>query len=192
MARGAEVFSIIGGSKFEWNSFSGFEVQPSAAVVWTPTKEQTLWATISRAVRTPTRLDEDVVFYNATTGDPYAIGNKNFDSEVVVAYELGYRIKPTPQLSFDLAGYYNDYDNLRSVEPQLDGPLIIDNLLKAQTYGGTISGRWQATDWWRVDGSLSLFHINVDQNESNDVNHGRGEGNDPAAIICARSEALCR
>lgn len=182
-----EIFSIIGGSKFEWNSFSGFEVQPSGRFLWTPTKTQTVWGAISRAVRTPTRLDEDVVFYNAVTGTPFLIGNKSFDSEVLVAYELGYRVKATPQLSFDLAGYYNDYDNLRSVEVRDDGLLVIDNLLKAQSYGATLSSRWQATDWWRIDGSVSLFHLDVVRGNSTDVNHGRGEGNDPEASFVIHS-----
>jgi iron complex outermembrane receptor protein len=182
-----DLFSLIGGSKFEWNSFSGFEVQPSGRFLWTPTKEQTIWGAISRAVRTPTRLDEDVIFFNTVTGAPFVLGNKNFDPEVVIAYELGYRLKPTPQISFDVAGYYNDYDNLRSVEPRPDGTLVIENLLKAQTYGGTLSTRWQVTDWWRLDGSVSLFHLNVDQSNSQDVNHGRGEGNDPETSFIIHS-----
>ncbi len=46
-------FAIAIGSKFEYNTFSQFEIQPSGRFVWTPGGEQTIWGAISRAVRTP-------------------------------------------------------------------------------------------------------------------------------------------
>ena len=76
-----------------------------------------LWGAISRAVRTPTRIDQNLVAPNPAFASPFLVANPDFESETLVAYELGYRIKATSDLSFDLAGYYNDYDNLRSVEP---------------------------------------------------------------------------
>jgi len=87
-------FSLIAGSKFEYNSFSGFEIQPTGRFVWNPTPGQTFWGAISRAVRTPTRIDQDLVSPNPSTGaPPVLLGNKDFESETLVAYELGYRIK---------------------------------------------------------------------------------------------------
>jgi len=74
------------GAKFEHNDFSGFEVQPSGRIAWTPDTRQTLWAAISRAVRTPSRVDRGLVF---SRGPPYLIaGGRNFESEKLDAYEL--------------------------------------------------------------------------------------------------------
>jgi iron complex outermembrane receptor protein len=47
------------GSKFEHNEYTGFEVQPSGRLAWTPSTEHTVWAAVSRAVRTPSRIDRD-------------------------------------------------------------------------------------------------------------------------------------
>lgn len=47
------------GSKFEYNTFTDFEVQPSARLLWKPADEQTLWASVSRAVRTPSISELD-------------------------------------------------------------------------------------------------------------------------------------
>ncbi len=55
------------GSKFEHNDFTGFEVEPNIRFVGVISKNQSVWAAISRAVRTPAlteeglRLDEAVV-----------------------------------------------------------------------------------------------------------------------------------
>jgi iron complex outermembrane recepter protein len=175
-----DFFSITAGSKFEYNTFSGFEVQPTGRFTLLPGKGQTLWGAISRAVRTPTRIDQDFFVPNPATGAPTILTSSDkFDSEVLVAYELGYRIKPADQLSFDLAAYYNDYDNLRSIEPQPDGSFAIENLLRAHSYGGTLSARWQATDWWQWDGSVSLLQLTIDRAGSRDPTGGAGEANDP-------------
>src|SRR5207249_3093898 len=44
------------GSKLEHNDYSGFEIEPSARLAWTPDERQTLWAAFSRAVRSPSRI----------------------------------------------------------------------------------------------------------------------------------------
>ena len=52
---------LIAGSKFEHNPYTGFEYQPQVRAVWTPNKQNTLWAAASRAVRTPNRIDEGLL-----------------------------------------------------------------------------------------------------------------------------------
>src|SRR5438046_8236071 len=54
------------GSKFEHNDFTGFEVQPSGRLLWTPDEKQSLWASVSRAVRTPSRAEDDVTISQVT------------------------------------------------------------------------------------------------------------------------------
>ena len=180
---------LTGGSKLEWNSFSGFEIQPTGRFTWFPSKEQTFWGAISRAVRTPARLDQDLVSPNpAFGGAPVLLPNRDFQSETLLAYELGYRIKPTTNLSFDLAGYYNDYDSLRSVEALAGGKFKIENKLEGESYGASVATKWQIKDWWRVDGSISLFHVDIHPaSGGHDVNNGMAESNDPECSFIIHS-----
>jgi iron complex outermembrane receptor protein len=186
-----EKFSITAGSKFEYNSFSGFEVQPTGRLTWLPGGGQTVWGAISRAVRTPTRIDQDLVAPNPSTDVPPILGaNRDFESEVLIAYELGYRIKPANNLSFDFSAYYNDYDNIRSVEPQgpTGRPILLENKLRAKSFGGSAGVKWRITDWWRVDGWASLLQIDFDRTAGSvDPNPGRSEGNDPTWMFLAHS-----
>src|SRR5207245_8936806 len=52
--------SLTIGSKFLHNGYSGFEIQPTARLLWTPSSRQTVWAAVTRAVRTPSRVEEDL------------------------------------------------------------------------------------------------------------------------------------
>ena len=184
-------FSVIAGSKFEYNTFSGFEIQPSGRFLWNPAKEQTVWGAISRAVRTPTRIDQDLFAPNPRRrNEPILLGNPDFESEELVAYELGYRVQPSPMLSFDLSAFYNFYDNLRSIEPA--GPrrqLIFRNLVEGETYGATLALRWRATEWWTLDGKVTGLHVDLHRGPGSlDSANGASEGNDPDNMFVLRSE----
>ena len=83
------------GTKLENNSFSGFEVQPSGRLLWTPSKRQTVWAAVTRAVRTPSRVEDGFSFtalLNPTL-PLYVrlVGDAKFTPEQLLGYELGYR-----------------------------------------------------------------------------------------------------
>ena len=127
------------GTKLEHNHWTGFEVQPSVRLAWIPDDRRTLWAAISRAVRTPTRYDEDIVFYTAA-GQPLLSGSNAFVSEELLAYELGYRIQPRTGLTIDVATFYNVYDHLRSFEPAARRRRSPDfaNQLNAETWGAEL------------------------------------------------------
>ena len=49
------------GTKVEHNSYTGFEYQPSARLLWKPFDKQSLWGSVSRAVRVPSRMEQDAV-----------------------------------------------------------------------------------------------------------------------------------
>jgi iron complex outermembrane recepter protein len=168
------------GSKFEHNSFSGFEVQPSARIAWMPVRDHTLWAAVSRAVRSPSRIDTELFI---PSRPPFLIrgGGDRFDSETVIAYELGYRTELASRLGLSIATFYNDYDDIRSVEPIAGAPgqFIILNGLRAKTYGVELSLTWQPTDWWQLRGGYTYFRKRIHLGTSQDLNRGRGEGNDP-------------
>jgi iron complex outermembrane receptor protein len=170
------------GSKLEHNDYSGFEAEPSGRLAWTPSEKQTFWAAASRAVRAPSRIDNDLFFPGVP---PFVIGGgEGFRSEKLVALEAGYRIRPMERLTLSLAGYYNFYDDIRSLDPVGTNGTIVEYIIRngnrAKAGGVELSGTWQATDWWRLRGGYSYLqkHVTIKPGGS-DLNRGRAEGNDP-------------
>ena len=165
-------FSLTLGSKFEHNDFTGFEVQPSARVLWTPVERHAVWASVSRAVRTPSRAEDDVRINPPVPGVPLGseffptlTGNRNFESEELIAYEIGYRLQPVERLSVDLAVFYNDYDDLRSLEPVFPAaplsPTVAANGLKGETYGFEIANTIDLANNWRITGGYTYLQMQM-------------------------------
>lgn len=167
---------LTAGTKIEHNDFTGFEIQPSVGAVFKPTPKQTVWAAVSRSVRTPSVLEDSDVFAVqvggpiATPGGPYIprlVGTANPDSEVLWAYELGYRIQPAKRVNVDVALFYNDYDRLiafgatpsrfvpGSPEGTAEVPLV--NAQSGHTYGGEASVTVEPVDNWHLSASYSLL-----------------------------------
>jgi iron complex outermembrane receptor protein len=163
------------GARFEHNDYTGFEVQPNGRLLWTPGDRQTIWASISRAVRTPSEAEENIALTQVNSpGSPITIyGNRNFESEELMAYEIGYRVQPCTNLSLDLTAFYNVYHNLRSEEfgpsptqppTVLSFPLHLDNKLRGDTYGVEFAPAWQVTEWWRLQPAYTLLKMEIRQN----------------------------
>lgn len=149
-----DLLKVTIGSKFLHNVFTGFEIQPSARVAVTPNKQNTLWTSVSRAVRMPARFDADVV-----TSQGISFAPEGFKSENVIAYELGYRVRPKDNISFSFATFYNQYTHLRSLNAYSSTvtPVIIANNQRAESWGFEFSENYQATEWWRLRGGYSYF-----------------------------------
>jgi len=182
------------GTKVEHNDYTGFEFEPSARLQWNFVPNQMLWAAVSRAVRTPSRLDRDLY---EPTGLPAPVqslldGSTSFTSEDLIAYELGYRAKLGSQVSGSVSTYYNDYSNLRSTTPGPASsgslPIILQNNLEGQTYGMEVSGDYQMLDWWRWHAGYDYLqeHIHVKPGEV-DFTHGLNETADPGNQVFLRS-----
>jgi len=167
------------GTKIEHNDFTGVEVQPSARLVYKPAENQTLWAAVSRAVRTPSEADGKNAIAFATGAPiigpggglyvPIFFGNTQLESEVLWAYELGYRIQPTHRLSLDVTAFYNDYTRLAGqqatgfIPGAPVGTMTIQsfNTLRGESYGGEAVLTVAATDSWRLSASYSLLMMHV-------------------------------
>ena len=160
------------GAKFEHNSYTGFELQPTARLLWTPSAGTTFWAAVSRAVRTPSRIDSDLRLVVQVVDAPpitriEAFGNDSLEAEALVAYEVGYRVVPHDRFSLDVALYYHDYDRLRSVTrepPTLDGsvvvvPFTVGNDAYVHSYGGTASATVRASPRWRLRASYTYLKM---------------------------------
>lgn len=167
--------NLILGAKYEHNDFTGSEVQPSARLVWTPDPKHSIWSAVSRAVRTPSLVERNVSVDVAVIPGPGSNtilrvnGNPGFESEELTAYELGYRVQPRDDLSFDLATFFNDYSKLSTFEPGtpfLEGanvivPLAYDNKLHGYTWGGELSTQWIVRPDWRLHAGYSLLVMNL-------------------------------
>lgn len=181
------MLGLILGSKFEYHESVGLEIQPSARLALR-LRRSTFWASVSRAVRTPSRYDDDVRFPSPTR--PQLLGSHAFESESVMAYEFGYRAQYFSSLTSDVSFYFNDYDNLRSQERVGTAPVprVISNKLLAETYGVEVSLKWQPTRRWRVQGSYTYlaenFHLAIG---SKDPTRGSQEANDPKHTANLRS-----
>lgn len=140
------------GSKFLNNNFTGFEVMPNARLAYYPTRNQTIWASVSRAVRNPTRNDDGLRLMGG-----FQQGSTTYKSEDLIAYELGYRIKPTHQTSVDVATFYNDYTSLRTFESIGGGAFRIGNRGYGESYGFEISGKWQVANNWKLEASYDYL-----------------------------------
>lgn len=180
-----EKLKLILGSKFEKNDYTDYEVQPNARLLCTPSENQTVWGAISRAVRVPSRGQHDIralykgvlppnaLYPNSPMAFIQGQGKRDFDSEDLIAYELGYRVQPSDILYLDIAAFYNDYDNLASTEmgtpfsetsiasPHLAIPLFLKNKNSAETYGLELSAQWQAMKNWRLQMAYSYLEMNL-------------------------------
>jgi iron complex outermembrane receptor protein len=192
------------GSKFEHNDFTGFEIQPNARLLWTLTPNQSVWTAVSRAVRTPALTEEGLrlnsaVIPPATPTNPTPLpavisvfGSHQFQSEDLLAYELGYRVQLTRSLSADIATFYNRYSNLRTAEPgppSLEGsplptdvviPFIAENKMSGGTYGVELFADWKIAPKWRLLGSYSYLQMDIQKNsDSLDPTNDNPNGSSP-------------
>ena len=186
-----ELYLTIG-SKFSINNFTGFEFQPSARLAWTPNDKHTIWGAVSRAVRTPSRSGDSGRFNAAVAPGPSVAviqGQLDFESEDVLASEVGYRLRPHEKLFFDVATFVNVYRDGHSFEVEapfvnplgfVELPVVSRNRLDGETYGVEVATTWDVTDWWRVSGAFTWFQMNLRRDPiSTDPNVANVEGNDP-------------
>ncbi len=185
------------GSKFEHNGYSGFEVQPSIRLLWTPTARQAAWAGVTRAVRTPSRVETDYTTTSlvSATGPVFVrlIPDPAFVPEKLTAYQAGYRVQPAAPMFLSLASFYNRIDDVLSTEatpaftePAADPvrvviPVTFGNGLEGASYGAELSADVRPGARWRLTGSYSLLVIQLSKKPgSGDVSQERrNEGQSP-------------
>jgi iron complex outermembrane receptor protein len=158
------------GAKIEHNSYTGLEVQPNVRAAWTPDERQTLWAAVTRAVRTPSRCDHGCAI-NVAFPPPVVVqfrGNTAFRSESLIAYELGYRVQPRNRLFLDLAAFYHSYRHLEVIEPGAlelapvpTLPFNFVNKGRGNVYGAELAGRWDVSNQWRLSFSYATLQSHL-------------------------------
>jgi iron complex outermembrane receptor protein len=137
--------SVVAGVKLERSSFSGLEVLPNLRLAWSPAEDMMFWAAVSRAVRTPSRIDRDLMAANILAEAP------DFESEKLVAFEIGYRGQPSASSTLSVSAFYNRYDSLRTLA-FIGGiqPFQLANDMQGHSYGIEAWGTQQLLPWWRL------------------------------------------
>ncbi|MBW4053648.1 MAG: TonB-dependent receptor [Proteobacteria bacterium] len=181
--------ALIAGTKLQHNDYTGWEWQPSVRAQWTFAREESLWAAISRAVRTPSRVDRNL--YEPGPPRPLLLrGSPNFVSEKLLAYELGYRGEIGRRFGSSISTFYNLYHDLRSTSytPGSVLPLYFANNLEGDTYGLEFSGDYQATRNLSLNVGYDLLKENLHVAPGQiDINHALNETADPEHQFFLRS-----
>ena len=160
---------VTAGVKLQDNNFSGFDAQPTGRILWNPNPHQSFWAAVTRAVTTPSRIEEGFRLFGGqlSVNPPLFLvvsGNPAFQSEDLVGYEGGYRQLLSRKLYVDFDVFHNDYDNLQSFSlPTLIGndlTIFYENAIAGSTNGVEIAPTWRLTPWWNLSGSYSFVGVN--------------------------------
>ncbi len=149
------------GLKLEDGAYTGVLPLPSVRLSWKPNDATLLWAAVSRAIRAPTPFDRDIVETQGTAVVLTAL--QSFRSERLTAFEAGTRVTLSSQASLSVSGFYNDYDDLRSIDLAPPGtlPLHWGNGLEGHGYGFDAWADVRLADWWRMKPGYSLLIQNL-------------------------------
>ncbi len=168
------------GTKLEHNDYSGLEIQPSGRLLWTPHQRHSVWVAVSRAVRVPSRVENDVRLNLTVVPDEDGLlnlvsvfGSRHLTAENLLAFELGYRVQPSDRFFLDLATFYHTYGTLISAilespffessppPPHLVIPVQFINKGNAETYGVEVAAHWTVTDQLRLSAGYTWLKMQV-------------------------------
>ncbi len=175
--------SLQFGTKLLKTNYTGFQLQPTARLLWTPTEKQTFWAAFTHALRTPS--DAERAFYltgftgSFVGGLPFFArfnANPNFESEQMNGYEFGYRSLVRKSLYFDFAAFFNHYNDLFSEDitgsPFIETnpapthvllPAEFGNGLRGTTRGIEVAPEWRPFSFWRLAASYSFLQMEIEK-----------------------------
>jgi iron complex outermembrane receptor protein len=166
------------GIRLDYNSYRDLEWQPSFRLLYTPKPSQSAWAAFSRAVRTPNRVDRDVIFdrgVNVDYGVPVVVinhGSRLMRSEVAKTLEGGFRFQSGQRWSVDTSVFRSAYGRLRAIESGVPEPLVtasgfflqvplkMTNSGAGRSYGGEAWATVQLRSGWRLIPSYSYVRDN--------------------------------
>jgi len=170
--------SLTVGTKVEHNTFTGFEFEPSAQLVWDVRDGQAVWISGGRAIREPARIDRSLDVDLSVTplpGGTFALlkilGDRKVQAEELRDVEGGYRTRLNDRISLDFDAFLSFYANLATQEPgasysvmepgppHIVIPLVTANMGQGHTYGGEAFANFSASRQWRLSAGYSLLHM---------------------------------
>lgn len=177
------------GLKLEDNSYSGFDWLPDVRLAWQPAANTLLWAAVSRAVRTPNRIERELQANGILVPSP------DFAAEKLMAYEAGWRAQPNRRLSMSVSLFYNRYDDLRTdqFDPVRIFPIILKNGARGYTSGMEAWAKYDVSPQWRLSAGVNTLHKSFNLIPgANDLARLAVEGQDPHAQAQLRSQWTIR
>jgi iron complex outermembrane receptor protein len=167
----------IVGTKIEHNDYSGVEFQPTGRLVWTVNPSNTIVAAVTRAVRTPSRVETD---YTTTSVASPAVPsfvrllpNPAFRPEEQISYELIYRTQPVSRAYVTASAFFNQLDDMLSTElftafverepppARLILPVSFLNGLHGNSHGVELTADVRPASWWRSTANYSYLRIQM-------------------------------
>ncbi|MEX8495414.1 TonB-dependent receptor plug domain-containing protein [Sphaerotilus sp.] len=156
--------SIVGGLRVDHTFFANTRSQPSLAVAWKQTPDTTLWSSLSRAIRVPSRGEEDAdvaiaVLPPGAAGNPLPVLIRSGSDqptvvESVQALQVGLRSRLNAQLAIDATVFRQRYDPLAfraatPVNPQvvMAPTPYIDASLGRMAAQAAVAGLELSSDW---------------------------------------------
>ena len=178
-----ENLKLTFGLKAETNSYSGTDWLPNLRGSW-QLGNQLIWGSVSRAVRTPSRIDREL------EAAPFLVPSPGFQAEKLTAYEIGWRTQPISNLSTSLSAFYNSYDDLRTDGyPPTIFPLILQNGGRGTTAGFEGWATYDITQAWRLKGGFNTLSKHFELKPGyNDLTNLSVQGQDPRYQAQLRSE----
>ncbi|MGZ8360289.1 MAG: TonB-dependent receptor plug domain-containing protein [Allosphingosinicella sp.] len=176
---------LIIGLKAEETSFTGVELLPNVRLAWQTDERTLLWGAVSRAVRTPSRIDRQLQAL------PLLAPGTDFVSEELVALEAGYRGQPASWATLSVSVFYNLYDDLRSTEFSPGGtlPIRLSNGWEGESYGVEAWGSAQLMPRWRINLGLATLWKDFELKPGRvDLAAGDSLGHDPEYQLLARTQ----
>ncbi len=180
---------LVLGARLDHHDYSGWELQPNARLLWNPMERHTLWMSLSRAVRTPMRLDQQAFAYYYFEDDIPVftrVDSNMTRSEKLYALDAGWRQQWRDNLTLDLAGFYYHYTDLGGERQTLidwdpAGYIYLEadwtNTVKANAAGIEAALNWRPFSVLRLQTSWSWTTYDMDysradfQPEAHHVTH---------------------
>jgi iron complex outermembrane receptor protein len=162
------------GTKVETNIYTGAEWLPTLRAAWDFDDNRMLWGGVSRAVRAPARVDRDFYLHfgpvNIINGGP------NFDSEVAVVTELGYRAPWGQHANYSLTAFNHHYNKLRAGRR---APTEVENLAFGDVHGVEGWGNLDLATGWRLSAGFVELRESLKAAPQAGANSVANLGNDP-------------
>ncbi len=179
-----EEWTLTLGAKLEKFSSEDPKLLPNMRILWTPEDTQTFWASAGKAVRTPSRGDNNGVIRLLVPSE-FTVGGRSLPvpgfielsggtrPEDMWAYETGWKQRLGPGLTLDTSVFYNRYRNLRSGTSSIftalcqpgnlpffycaGPPMPGQYLLLPAAFGNAVEGHSQGLEVW-MDWQASREH----------------------------------
>lgn len=162
------------GGRYEYDSFTKSQLAGRGNLTYSPWKNQAFRASVARAVRTPSVIEERMSVLGIpgvappplpSTAVVDILGNRNLKTESVLAFEAGYLGKFFDnRLNANLQFYFNKvYDlitiGISRVDLTATPPSVtanFNNRNDGQIYGLETDLTYQVFDWWKTSLNYTL------------------------------------